>query len=221
MQHLTMDGIARLADEIPTPAEALHLESCERCSEALHEMRELTVQLSALPDLDPPDSEWEHIEAELRAEQMVTRRASRIAGSMAALRVAAALAVFATGAATGGIYVSRSGLTEPAAAVNADLPAADADFQQARDVNEAALRLNAAESEYLRALTAYAELTESGDGLDPINRLAALEGIVLTTGAALQESPADPVINNYHLTALGQRDALLKQMETVPDLTWY
>ena len=51
------------------------------------------------------------------------------------------------------------------------------------------------------------------DGLDPLNRLAVLEGIVLTTGAALREAPADPVINNYHLTALGQREALIRQIE--------
>jgi hypothetical protein len=46
-----------------------------------------------------------------------------------------------------------------------------------------------------------------------VSRLAALEGIVLTTRSALREAPADPVINSYHLTALGQRDELLRQIE--------
>ena len=51
---------------------------------------------------------------------------------------------------------------------------------------------------------------------DPVNRLAALEGIVLTTRAALNEAPADPVINGYHLTALEQRDAILRQIQAQP-----
>ena len=34
---------------------------------------------------------------------------------------------------------------------------------------------------------------------------------MLTTRAALGQSPADPVINGYHLTALAQRNATIKQ----------
>ena len=49
-----------------------------------------------------------------------------------------------------------------------------------------------------------------------MSRLAALEGIVLTTRAALNEAPADPVINGYHLTALEQRDALLRELQEAP-----
>ena len=60
-----------------------------------------------------------------------------------------------------------------------------------------------------------------------MSRLAALEGIVLMTGAALSEAPADPVINGYHLTALEQRDALLRQIDRRNEATeeseqeWY
>jgi hypothetical protein len=50
-----------------------------------------------------------------------------------------------------------------------------------------------------------------------VSRLAALEGIVLTTRAALDDAPADPVINGYHLTALEQRDAILRQIQEVPE----
>ena len=53
--------------------------------------------------------------------------------------------------------------------------------------------------------------------MDPLNQLAALEGIVLTTRAALEEAPADPVINGYHLSALGQRDAILRQIDARAD----
>jgi hypothetical protein len=220
MQHLTNDEIARLADEIPTLGEAQHLQDCEMCSEALHEMREQTVQLSALPDLDPPDRLWGRIEAELHDDELVTRRTARTATTGAILRLAASLAIFVMGAATGGLYVARSAAAQPAARASGELPTANGELPPTNDVIEATVRLNEAESAYLRALTAYSQLTGSGEGIDPINRLAALEGIVLTTRAALQEAPADPVINNYHLTALGQRDALLKQME-VAETTWY
>ena len=36
--------------------------------------------------------------------------------------------------------------------------------------------------------------------------------IWLTTAEALNESPADPVINSFHLTALAQRNAMLREI---------
>jgi hypothetical protein len=100
----------------------------------------------------------------------------------------------------------------PAAGVHA--PAATA--------AEAEAQLRGAEASYLAALTQYAEFTGAAGAVDPVNRLAALEGIVLTTRAALKDSPADPVINGYHLAAVGQRDALLRQINHRDDQqTWY
>ena len=51
--------------------------------------------------------------------------------------------------------------------------------------------------------------------------IAALEGIMLTTEAALREAPADPIINNYHLTALGQRDALVRELQLAENQEWF
>src|SRR5690606_12698648 len=86
---------------------------------------------------------------------------------------------------------------------------------------EAAASLAQAEAQYLRALSEYAQFNFA-IGTDPLRRLAALENIVITTGAALREAPADPVINNYHLTALGQRDALLRRLQEASDsLEWF
>jgi hypothetical protein len=42
--------------------------------------------------------------------------------------------------------------------------------------------------------------------------MAALESIVLTTRAALNRAPADPVINGYHLTAVAEREAMLRRL---------
>jgi hypothetical protein len=74
---------------------------------------------------------------------------------------------------------------------------------------------------YLEALTRYAELASQAESGDPVARLAALQSIILTTQAALNETPTDPVINGYHLTALAQRDATLRQVALASGEQWY
>jgi hypothetical protein len=86
---------------------------------------------------------------------------------------------------------------------------------QATTLDEAIAVLREAEELYLSALTRYAELASNADAGDPVSRLAAMQSIVLTTQAALSQTPMDPVINGYHLTALAQRDAALRQVAAV------
>lgn len=83
---------------------------------------------------------------------------------------------------------------------------------QPASMDEAAQLLRVMEARYLDALTAYAELALDAEAGDPVARLAALRSIILTTQAALSETPTDPVINGYHLTALAQHDATLRQV---------
>lgn len=91
----------------------------------------------------------------------------------------------------------------------------------ARTADEAARFVRDAEGAYLAAMTRLAELTEAGSS-NPAVRLATLDGIVVTTGAALQRAPADPVINGYHLAARAQRDALLRTVSSSPEQDpWY
>jgi hypothetical protein len=92
---------------------------------------------------------------------------------------------------------------------------------QATTLEEAAEYLRGAEATYLQALTRYAELASQAETGDPIARLAALQSIILTTQAALNETPTDPVINGYHLTALAQRDATLRQVALASSEQWY
>jgi hypothetical protein len=86
-----------------------------------------------------------------------------------------------------------------------------------RTMEEAASLLRQTEELYLTALTRYAELATQTEPGDPIARLAALQSIVMTTQAALDQTPTDPVINGYHLTALAQRDATLRQVAATTD----
>lgn len=91
-----------------------------------------------------------------------------------------------------------------------------------RNAQEAATMLRDAESMYLDALAQYAQLSgELREIDDPVARLVVLESIVLTTREALARAPADPIINGYHMTAVAQRDATLRQLAARSGEPWY
>jgi hypothetical protein len=101
------------------------------------------------------------------------------------------------------------------------LASAEQAYREPRTADEALALMREAEFAYLNALTRYAELAGGVPGGDPMARLAALEGIVLTTRAALGQAPADPVINGYHMTALAQREATLRQIAANTIQSWF
>lgn len=112
--------------------------------------------------------------------------------------------------------------TEPIPATDTRLARADDPFDYVpRTMDEAAAMLRRREQEYLIALTQYAQLASPVETDDLIGRLAALQSITLTTQAALTQMPTDPVINGYHLTALAQRDATLRQVAANTGDRWY
>lgn len=197
MQHLTMEEIARLVDEPPAADEAAHLAACERCASALRAMEAQTHALSELPDPAVPPRLRGRVLAEVGGS---TARAQRVPWNHPLARMAAALAIFMLGGLAGSLTASP----DPVAVGPAPAPAAPE--------SDPLTALADAESEYLAALGRYAEVSGAPVGFDPVHRLATLESIVLTTGSALRDAPADPIINNYHLTALGQRDALLRAL---------
>ncbi len=203
MQHLNDEELARLVDEDPTDEEEGHLELCATCASEVLAMRQQTQALAALPDLDPPPRLAARLHAGMAVEGLLLSNRAR---RQAMLRIAASLALFAAGSLAG--FVGRGAATgDGLASIDRSPPAT---------VTEAAQRLQQAESAYTAALAAYSEVGGNLPAPDPVSRLAALEGIVLTTRAALNEAPADPVINGYHLTALEQRDAILRQIESQP-----
>lgn len=201
MQHLTMEDLARLVDEAPGREEAEHLEGCPECRAELEEMRSQTDALAALPRLAAPRRAWPLLERRLRAEGLVAVRSVGRGWGSAAVRVAASVALFAAGGVVGAAVWGGGAGTVAANVASAPV----------RTAAEAEAAVRSTEEAYLDALTRYAELSGSAEA-DPVNRLAALEGIVLTTRAALEEAPADPVINGYHLTALSQREAILRSI---------
>jgi len=224
MSHLTIETLARLVDEPASTAEVEHLEQCEDCRLELEGLRADAAALAALPELAAPDHHWAGIENRLHDEGII--RADTPARIIAfprnrtlqyVLRAAAALAIFALGNATAIVAMHDDATNTPAGRADARLVSQNA--PQTRD--EAARAVRAAEAAYIDAFTHYLQMGNSMPSDDPLARLAALESIVQTTRAALGEAPADPVINGYHLTAIAQRDAIIRQLASSSDQTWF
>ena len=247
MSHLTLETLARLVDEAPDPTEAGHLDLCAHCRAELEALRADSAALSSLADPEPSLAQWLRLEDRLQREGLM-RRGSR--WQRPVLRMAAAIVIFLLGGIAATLvmrqqparYLTKvdrpatSPLQSPALEANptatlaAEPVAAPQPAPQAaqlaavlpppRTAEEAAERLRTAETNYLDALTRYTELSGRVEAGDPVARLAALESIVATTRAALGRAPADPVINGYHLTAVAQRDAVLRQLSAA-EQTWY
>lgn len=217
MQHLSDETLARLVEEEPGELEGRHLDECEECRAELAALCEQTAMLAQLPELSPPEGEWEGVRMRL-AEEGLLRPAAR-APERRLLRAAAALALFVAGGAAGALL--RDGGVVPPSPLATPAGGAAVAAAPARSSGEAATRLRAAESAYIAAMADYSRFSGTDQAVDPVSRLAALEGILLTTRAALKEAPADPVINGYHLAALGQRDAMLQQISVDTEEPWY
>jgi hypothetical protein len=220
MPHLTLEALARLVDEAPTGDESRHLAECDRCREELDALREQTESLSQLPKMAPPPDLWPELRTRLRREGLVNR-APRV--SPALTRIAAALALFIAGGATG--FLARGSAPQPAPvasaqdteatpAANPTTPTTDpatADPAGTQLASGDVAEVERAQEMFAAALDRYMR-ANSTPAPDPAARLAALDNIVLTTAEALNQSPADPVINSFHLTAVAERNQLLRQV---------
>ena len=101
----------------------------------------------------------------------------------------------------------------------ATLAARLADSVTFATVDEARATQLRSESLYQQAAAYLAEHDSTGEShYNPEvvkSRLAALDQMISTTREAMREAPHDPVINGYYLTTVGQREATLKQLNTV------
>jgi hypothetical protein len=226
MSHLSLETIARLVDEAPDAAEKAHLESCDACSSGLETMRADLAALASLPGIQPPAEEWPAIEAQLAREGLLVLPRFRFSWRMAALRAAAAIVIFLLGGAAGmawrgdeaGEQVAgtrdqyQPGDIVPATDRPGTLERALVSGRMPSTRDGAARYLTEAEALYLDAVTRMAALSAGEDLGDPYTRLAALEIIAAATREALGQAPADPVLNGYHITAIANREALLRQI---------
>lgn len=87
-------------------------------------------------------------------------------------------------------------------------------------VEAARRQLEDAEAQYVAALQRYAALADAEDAT-PEERLRALDGLVATTREALDRSPADPVLNGYHMAAVRERESVFRQVAQQAESTWF
>lgn len=212
MRHLKLEELARLVDEASDPEETAHLEACEECRLELEAMREQTEALGTLPKLMPPPDAWPDLQERLRKEGVIRTRGRRAPGP-GMVRAAAAIALFLAGGAAG--FLVRGPLDGAAAPALATSDTVGSGGVVAGGAGEPSVPLSEeverTEEMFADALDRFMRASGT-DAPDPAARLAALDNIVLTTAEALNESPADPIINSYHLTAVAQRKELIRQL---------
>jgi hypothetical protein len=145
------------------------------------------------------------------------------------MRAAAGILLLAGGAIAGRVSAGASPLpidratAAPSSAASASgtsaLAARMADSVRFSSVEEARLAQLRSESLYQQAAAFLAEHDSAGEATyNPEvvkSRLAALDQMISTTREAMRAAPHDPVINGYYLTTVGQREATLRQLNTV------
>jgi len=211
MEHLTAETLARLVDDAPDSEERGHLAECSVCAGELRALTDQTRALASLPEILPPRGDWGVLEARLRSEGLLKDQGMfarlELARTPAWMQVAASFMLFAAGAAAGAGWVGQTSAVGEAAAV-----------AEATDVEGAAAAVQAAEREYVQAMSQYRELVARNGGdlesTDPISRYAALEHLVLVSQAAVRQAPGDPFLNGFLASALAERDAAARLVST-------
>lgn len=229
MSHLSIDRLAAIADETPTPDEATHLAGCWDCRAEVAAYRRLARLSAMAPVHSEPLTAWSQLAPQLRAEGIIVdaqRTAqSSFAGAQVtplmtsdrkpslnvwALRIAAGLALLVGGGVAGRV-------TAPDAAAMPGLEMANLPVAQYGSPDEAIRALNVAQQQYqsAAAFLASRDTLSRFVGMNQDSyeaRLAALDEIAATTRAALYRAPQDPMLNQYYLTTLGAREATLREI---------
>jgi len=232
MSHLSTDRLAALADEAPTPVEAAHLAACDACAREHAAYGALvTMAHEERGAIGIPLTRFDAIASALATEQVVPAPSVRLGQRVKArsflrmpMRAAAGFLLLAGGAAVGRVSAGaspnpfvRQPVSEVAATSASSATSTDAaGFASIEAARDAQLH---SEALYQQAAAYLAEHDTSGAGEgSPVayrSRLAALDQVISTTREAMRQAPHDPVINGYYLTTLGQREATLRQLNTV------
>jgi hypothetical protein len=235
MLHLSAERLAALADDEATTTEGEHLARCATCARersAHRSLRSLSASERGTSAAAAPLTSWDTLLPALRAEGLVADGAAgRVPEDGGAkvlyfrprwahvglMRVAAAVLLLAVGLVAGrwsagvtpmpGIGSGKDTLT----ALVADSTAV---FHNA---TEALAALTRYEHGY-QAAALFLAAHDTGARVEGreanLARLATLDQVAAATRQGLQETPYDPVINRYYLSALSARQATLQQLST-------
>ncbi len=223
MQHLDSERLAAFDHEPFTAEELAHLAVCVSCRTERDEYAQLVAMVGSLAFEATVDDgrrlvSWESIAAGLREAPVphhdiapprsVTSHVSATPWwGRSSLRMAAAVALMAGGAALGRLSVTTVSI---AAGSGDTLVAAVAEFAS---VGQATDVLTRAQREYERASLWLAANDSTPHDSDVYRaRLAALDQMMAASRAALRDAPQDPVLNQYYLAAFSAREATLQQL---------
>ena len=219
MSHLPVERLAALADEQPNVEESSHLAQCTECARELDAIRSLVTLAGAergTPSV--PLTRWNTLAATLRSEGLMAESLEPRAesplrtwfSSRTLLQIAAALLLVAGGVAAGRVSAGTSllpgGLSGNQA--NADsVPMTFASTAEAARWQEVYGNGYQAAVQYL---TSHDSSRASAASMR--TRLSALDRVSRTMREALNDAPADPVINDFYLSSFAQREATLRQL---------
>jgi hypothetical protein len=237
MLHLSIERLAALADEQPTADERAHLAACPSCAQEVEAHRSLLAMAGSERDtLGIPLTRWDTLAQRLRTEGLM---ASEQTGSVTAewaapvgkrklstrawMRFAAAVMLIAAGTligrASAGAALLPGGLTGNEPAQTARIPNLDSSPTAFASIDEANRYKKLYADGYRSAVAFLAANDSTSQSVETPAvmraRLAALDRVSRTMREALNDAPFDPVINDFYLNSFGQREATLRQLNTV------
>ena len=236
MLHLSIERLAALADEPPTADEQRHLDDCAECAQEVAAHRSLVTMAGAERDvMGIPLTRWDTLSRRLREEGLLPGEPMSVTAEFhapvgrrkpsgrAMMRFAAAIMLVAGGAVMGRASTGASILPEgvlgaPAAASVAQRPFGEELIPTTfASVEEAERYKELYEAAYRNAVSYLATSDSVTRGTPAVMRarLAALDRVSRTMSEALRDAPYDPVINDFYINSFGQREATLRQLNTV------
>lgn len=215
MLHLDPERLAALADDQPTHDEAAHLAACRECAREQAAYEELVAMAAReRHTLARPLTDWRSLSARLSEESVRVAPARNRGLPRVWMQIAAGLVIAAAGMLVGRVSAARTtgsgaSLAQTAARKN-DSPRSPA------SVDDAMALMRRAESDYRLAAAFVVAHDTSLHGVAGVDRyrqrLAALDRVSDAALAAANQAPADPVINQYLISARTAREVTLQQL---------
>jgi len=222
-EHLNRERIAALLDgpEVAGTDRA-HLERCDECTHEYEQMARIRMALSALPDLEPPEGEWDRIRERLGADasgeaiRMGSSRPVPVWARPGPMRAAAVIGLFVAG-----LGVGRQLALNQTAASNrpaAEVAAREAEAEGPEDIEAAAYLRTVAQMEQLRREGA-PDPALWNDPSAAAERLMKLDALIQASREALSAAPTDPALNDFLFEVVDERESLAGQLDRSLRLT--
>jgi len=218
MLHLDPERLAALAEDQPTPDEAAHLAACPACAREQAAYEELVAMAARerRTVLTRPLTDWRSLSARLTNDPAPVRAAPARGRGLprAWMQIAAGFVI-----ATAGVALGRASAHAGSAPGTREVAQHEANADTTHSlasVDDAMALMRRAESDYRLAAAFVVAHDTSLHGVAGIDRyrqrLAALDRVSDAALAAANQAPADPVINQYLISARTAREVTLQQL---------